>query len=229
MCAGQMSCTGAAFPPSGTVLPDAVVVGFHPGGAGDWRTVARLKNAFHPTRVIVTAFDDEDTVMRRALEAGADYFIMRPVRPQIVVERIRSLVYPHYETVLALRRARYKAAVRRRVTEMLNRLKMPPAFKGYAYVADAIVTVATKGEMSPRMTTDVYPMVARAHRSTPQRVERAIRHAIEVTWTKGCIASIHDLFGYAVDMRKGKPTNASFIATMVDRVQEAWLQSARRA
>lgn len=105
------------------------------------------------------------------------------------------------------------------VTRRLAELGVPPHFKGYQYLRDAISIVVQDSTMLNGVTKYLYPTIARRHGSSPQRVERAIRNAIEVTMTRGNLEEIQRVFGYSVDAGKGKPSNSSFIARLADQIR----------
>lgn len=105
------------------------------------------------------------------------------------------------------------------VTQMLHEIGIPAHIKGYQYLRDAIVISVEEEDMLVSVTKVLYPTIAKKHQTTPSRVERAIRHAIEVAWSRGRMDTINDLFGYTVSNGKGKPTNSEFIALISDKIR----------
>ena len=105
------------------------------------------------------------------------------------------------------------------VTQMLHEIGIPAHIKGYQYLRDAIIISVGDQEMLTSVTKILYPTIAKKHDTTPSRVERAIRHAIEVAWNRGEMDTINDLFGYTVSTGKGKPTNSEFIALIADKIR----------
>ena len=105
------------------------------------------------------------------------------------------------------------------ITKMLHELGIPAHIKGYQYLRDAILMSVSDTEMLGAITKRLYPNIAKKHQTTPSRVERAIRHAIEVAWSRGKVDTIEELFGYTVSDRKGKPTNSEFIALLADKIR----------
>ena len=105
------------------------------------------------------------------------------------------------------------------VTNIIHEIGVPAHIKGYQYLRDAIVTSVQDQEMLTSVTKILYPSIAKKHQTTPSRVERAIRHAIEVAWSRGKMDTINDLFGYTVSTGKGKPTNSEFIALIADKIR----------
>ncbi|MEG2732447.1 MAG: sporulation initiation factor Spo0A C-terminal domain-containing protein, partial [Clostridium sp.] len=105
------------------------------------------------------------------------------------------------------------------VTQILHEIGIPAHIKGYQYLRDAISTAVEDQEMMASVTKILYPSIAKRHQTTPSRVERAIRHAIEVAWSRGKMDTINELFGYTVSTGKGKPTNSEFIALIADKIR----------
>ena len=106
-----------------------------------------------------------------------------------------------------------------RVTDMIHEIGIPAHIKGYHYLRDAIMMSVEDMEMLNSITKILYPTIAKKHQTTPSRVERAIRHAIEVAWSRGKMDTIDALFGYTVSTGKGKPTNSEFIALIADKIR----------
>src|SRR5690606_6180131 len=106
-----------------------------------------------------------------------------------------------------------------RVTQIMHELGIPAHIKGYMYLRDAILMVTSRVELLSRITKELYPTIAEKYSTTPSRVERAIRHAIEVAWTRGNVEYIDELFGHTVSQEKGKPTNSEFIAMIADKLR----------
>lgn len=105
------------------------------------------------------------------------------------------------------------------VTDIIHEIGVPAHIKGYQYLRDAIILSVNDMEMLNSITKILYPTIAKRHQTTPSRVERAIRHAIEVAWSRGKMDTIDELFGYTVSVGKGKPTNSEFIALIADKIR----------
>ena len=105
------------------------------------------------------------------------------------------------------------------VTDMIHEIGVPAHIKGYQYLREAIMMSVEDPEMLGSITKMLYPTIAKRYQTTPSRVERAIRHAIEVAWTRGKMETLDDLFGYTISTGKGKPTNSEFIALIADRIR----------
>ena len=105
------------------------------------------------------------------------------------------------------------------VTNMIHEIGVPAHSKGYQYLRDAIMMAVEDMNMLNSITKILYPTIAKNHKTTPSRVERAIRHAIEVAWSRGKMDTIDELYGYTVSVGKGKPTNSEFIALIADKIR----------
>ena len=105
------------------------------------------------------------------------------------------------------------------MTNMIHEISVPAHIKGYHYLRDAIMMAVEDMNMLNSITKILYPTIAKNHQTTPSRVERAIRHAIEVAWSRGKMDTIDELFGYTVSVGKGKPTNTEFIALIADKIR----------
>lgn len=176
-----------------------------------------------PRVLMLTAFGQE-SLIQRASNLGADYYIMKPFDIPTLLERVRQIADPA-SVASAFQQERKRQQIERHVAEQLSVLGVPPHFKGYTYLKDAVTLVALDPDLLGAVTTKLYPTVARMRKSSPEKVERAIRHAIESTWIRGNLDSIERLFSYTIDANKGKPTNSSFIARLADHVRMEMLAS----
>lgn len=176
-----------------------------------------------PRVLMLTAFGQE-SLIQRASSLGADYYIMKPFDIPTLLERVRQITDPG-GVATAFQQERRRQQIERHVARQLASLGVPPHFKGYTYLKDAVTLVALNPDLLGHVTTKLYPAVARMRKSSPEKVERAIRHAIESTWTRGNLDSIERLFAYSIDANKGKPTNSSFIARLADQVRMEMMAS----
>lgn len=170
-----------------------------------------------PRVLMLTAFGQEHLI-QRAAELGADYYLMKPFDLPTLIERIRQVVNPKV-AMMSFQTEMRRQHIERQVGQLLSALGVPPHFKGYVYLRDAITSVVLEPELLGAVTTALYPQVAKQRNTTSTKVERAIRHAIESTWIKGNLQFIDELFAHTVDADKGKPTNSSFIARLADHVR----------
>ena len=171
-----------------------------------------------PKVFVTSPFSNESTVSR-AVDMGVYYFLPKPVSEQSLLEQMRKAVASQDEAVVQ------EPALEGRVTAIIHEIGVPAHIKGYQYLREAIMIAVNDMEVINAVTKVLYPSVAKAFNTTPSRVERAIRHAIEVAWDRGDLETLQHYFGYTVNSAKGKPTNSEFIALIADRLQ---LQMKRR-
>ncbi|HEY8495684.1 MAG TPA: sporulation transcription factor Spo0A [Limnochordales bacterium] len=203
----------------GEHAPHAVVLELFLPVVDGFGVLERLSNGSPRKRpkVLVTTVAAHEHLLNQALSLGADYCVIKPFDVRTLLLRVRQLVDP--EAALGARRDAAQQAILLEITRRLAELGVPPHFKGYQYLRDAISIVVQDSTMLNGVTKYLYPTIARRHGSSPQRVERAIRNAIEVTMTRGNLEEIQRVFGYSVDAGKGKPSNSSFIARLADQVR----------
>lgn len=174
-----------------------------------------------PVVLVVSAFYNEQLVAKCA-DLGAYYFIPKPCDVQALVIRIRQCV-SSVESKISLPVAAPSQSAQKQaqnleavVTEIIHEIGVPAHIKGYQYLREAIILTINDMDVINAVTKVLYPAVAKKFSTTPSRVERAIRHAIEVAWDRGDIETLQKFFGYTVSNIKGKPTNSEFIAMIAD-------------
>lgn len=183
-----------------------------------------------PSFIVVSAAGSEN-VAEDAFRLGASYFIMKPFKDEVVIDKIRKVAgYRSRTRSMGLNGNRkvkpYESPaeymeqnLENDVTQMLHEIGVPAHIKGYQYLRDAIAISVADQEMLTSVTKVLYPNIAKKYQTTSSRVERAIRHAIEVAWSRGEMEVINDIFGYTVSNGKGKPTNSEFIALLSDKIR----------
>ena len=173
---------------------------------------------------IVTASYVNDFLEQQVMQAGASYYMLRPFDTEMLADRIKALfdIDGSAETGLG-GRAVFSAGTRQPnlemvVTDIIHRIGVPAHIKGYHYLREAILLSVGDKEMLESVTKLLYPAVAKRFSTTPSRVERAIRHAIEIAWDRGDLDVLNGYFGYTISTGKGKPTNSEFIALITDKI-----------
>lgn len=175
----------------------------------------------HPYFIVITAVGQEK-ITEDAFNKGANYYMMKPFQNEMLLERIRSAGRMSHgmETRSSEAASDNRGeSLETRVTNMLHEIGIPAHIKGYHYLRDAIMMAVDDMDVLNAITKILYPTVAKKYQTTSSRVERAIRHAIEVAWSRGKLDTLDELFGYTVSNGKGKPTNSEFIALIADTIQ----------
>ena len=165
-----------------------------------------------PLVMVMSAFDNP-ALEREAMAAGADYYFLKPFDAAAIARRIQSLCSEHAETPVR----RGASTLELQVTEIIHQIGVPAHIKGYQYLRDAILMAIEDDSIINAVTKRLYPAVAKRHGTTSSRVERAIRHAIEVAWDRGDVDTLTAYFGYTIHTERGKPTNSEFIAMISDK------------
>lgn len=187
--------------------------------------VAKDKNVKKfPQFIIITAVGQEK-ITEDAFRKGASYYIMKPFQNETVLKRIKYIqneVRPdnHKPKNITINvEDAPEENLENKVTSMIHEIGIPAHIKGYHYLRDAIMMAVEDMDVLNAITKILYPTVAKKHRTTSSRVERAIRHAIEVAWSRGKVDVLDELFAYTVSCGKGKPTNSEFIALIADTIR----------
>lgn len=178
-----------------------------------------------PDFIVVTAVTQEN-VMQTAFQYGATYYVLKPFEKETILNKVQQL---KPENKLIMLNSNYEQYLNKDfkseynlemdVTNIIHEIGVPAHIKGYQYLRDAIMMSVGNSEILNSITKVLYPSIAKQHNTTPSRVERAIRHAIEVAWTRGKVDTIDELFGYTVNNGKGKPTNSEFVALIADKIR----------
>jgi len=169
------------------------------------------------TKVVMTSAVNLDFVLKKAESYNVDYVFLKPFDKEVFKRRILELLtYDSKDTRVFGNRAEPDPSLI--VTDHIKKVGITANIKGYHYLRDAILLVHDDFELMSHLTTGLYQSVAKKHNSTPQRVERAMRHAIETAWNRGNIEVLEDFFGYTILETKGKPTNGEFIAMLADKL-----------
>lgn len=199
-------------------IPDVVILDIimpHLDGIGVLEKLC-LDFEVRPKVIILTAFGQE-AMTQRAVELGANYYILKPFDLEVLGNRVRQLASDGaFRTPVPHPKMRNLDV---EVTNLIHQMGVPAHVKGYQYLRDAIILVIGEMSLLGAVTKELYPMIAEKYNTTPSRVERAIRHAIELAWDRGNVELMNKFFGYTIDVDRGKPTNSEFIAMVADRLR----------
>lgn len=182
-------------------------------------------------RVIVLSAVGQDKITQRAISLGADYYVVKPFDMDVFTKRIRQMFNntisnsDSKKTISIVDTSEIKINrpesndLEGEITNIIHEIGVPAHIKGYMYLREAITMVVNDIELLSAVTKELYPSIAKKYNTTASRVERAIRHAIEVAWSRGQVDTINKLFGYTIHNDKGKPTNSEFIAMVADKLR----------
>ncbi|QGT98976.1 Stage 0 sporulation two-component response regulator (Spo0A) [Candidatus Syntrophocurvum alkaliphilum] len=198
-------------------------------GIGVLEQINELDIEKPPKIIILTAFGQEN-ITQKAVQLGADYYILKPFNLQVLGDRVKQVardIKPKTSKSSSTSSADNTVQqntptpknLEVEVTKVIHEIGVPAHVKGYQYLRDAIMLVIEEINYLGAVTKELYPTIAQKYDTTPSRVERAIRHAIELAWDRGDLEKINKFFGYTISGEKGKPTNSEFIAIIADKLR----------
>lgn len=181
-------------------------------------------------RVIMNSAVGQDSIIQKAMSLGAQYYLVKPINMNLLIKRINQLNEAYdgafeinnnsnLRKSLVMKDSVVSNDLEIDITNLIHEIGVPAHIKGYQYLRDAITLVVGHMEYLNAVTKELYPTIAAMNNTTPSRVERAIRHAIEIAWNRGKLETLENLFGYTVQQDKGKPTNSEFIAIIADKLR----------
>ena len=174
------------------------------------------KNRINKKIIVLTSYNTQEMI-RKVSELGADYLMLKPFELTDLEEKINSLTNNQVNACESIDLFHNNLQIS--ITKTLHELGVPSHIKGYQYIREGITLVYKRPEIVGGITKELYPEIAKKFDSTVSRVERAIRHAIEVSWNRGNWDLMEDIFGHSVDIDKAKPTNSEFIVTIADKLR----------
>lgn len=199
-------------------MPDAVLSDvFLPGidAIGIMKAVGELSLSVSPSFILMTSFESE-RLEKEALQAGAACIISKPVEAEMLASRILEILrFKNNSETLKTNQNDLEVMI----TDIIHQIGVPAHIKGYQYLRDAITLAVNQPDIINAVTKRLYPTVAKNYETTSSRVERAIRHAIEVAWDRGDVDILNSYFGYTIHNSRGKPTNSEFIAMISDKLR----------
>lgn len=220
------------------LMPDVVLLDVimpHLDGIGVLEKLNMIKMNKRPICIMLSAVG-QDKITRKAVELGAEYYVVKPFDIELLITRIRELknykptqnnsfisrdIPVQKQQYIELSRGTEKKEenLEALVTNLIHEVGVPAHIKGYQYLREAIIMVVNDIDVINQITKSLYPKIASKFNTTPSRVERAIRHAIEVAWGRGQQDVVENIFGYTISAAKGKPTNSEFIAMISDKLR----------
>lgn len=213
------------------VLLDVIMP--HLDGLGVLERLNSIKLEKVPMCIMLSAVG-QDKITQKAINLGAEYYVVKPFDINLLIKRMKDFKFyqpvttkinfaareikPQYIEI-APESKKDENNLEALVTNVIHEVGVPAHIKGYQYLREAIMMVVNDIDVINQITKQLYPDIAKKYETTPSRVERAIRHAIEVAWGRGQTDTVENIFGYTVSAAKGKPTNSEFIAMIADKLR----------
>lgn len=201
-----------------SVKADVVVMDAFMANLDALGVIESLRSSGLKPLIMVMSSTDNQRFEQEILSAGADYYFLKPFDVEILAQRISQLT-GWCRDKADMSRITDKGDLEVTVSEIMHQIGVPAHIKGYQYLREAIVLSINDREMMSSVTKVLYPTVAKLYSTTSSRVERAIRHAIEVAWDRGDVDILSSYFGYTIQNTRGKPTNSEFIAMISDKLR----------
>ncbi len=217
------------------ITPDVVLLDVimpHLDGIGVLENINMIKANKKPICIMLSAVG-QDKITQRAVSLGAEYYVVKPFDIELLIKRIRELKnfkpsqnsnsfvakeFKQQYVEIPANGEKNTDNLEALVTNIIHEVGVPAHIKGYQYLREAIIMVVKDIDVINQITKSLYPKIAYKFNTTPSRVERAIRHAIEVAWGRGQQEAVESIFGYTISASKGKPTNSEFIAMIADKL-----------
>lgn len=187
-------------------------------GVGLIRYVKKQHQEETPAFIMLASFASQN-LFEECCEAGAAYCLLKPIDFNSLADRVKRLADKSRRRTMASVPNRQESDLEAQVTKIIHQIGVPAHIKGYQYLRTAIIMAIKDTEVINSVTKILYPTVAKQYSTTSSRVERAIRHAIEVAWDRGDLDVLNSFFGYTVQNSRGKPTNSEFIAMIADNLR----------
>lgn len=213
------------------VLLDVIMP--HLDGLGVLENINTIKASKKPICIMLSAVG-QDKITQKAIALGAEYYVVKPFDIELLIKRMREIRFfkpgqgannfisreiKQQYIDLSESESKKEENLEALVTNIIHEVGVPAHIKGYQYLREAIMMVVNDIDVINQITKSLYPKIAFKYNTTPSRVERAIRHAIEVAWGRGQQEAVESIFGYTISAAKGKPTNSEFIAMIADKLR----------
>lgn len=200
--------------------PDVVLIGLVLKGLDGFGVMDALRERKIPARAIVTGTFADDEIVARVMAKGARYYLMKPLSPPVVAARAKELAADAGKAAPApaVREKRSPALLDEKISGIFISIGIPPHIKGYGYLREGIKMAVEEPSIINNVTKQLYPKIAEKFNTTASKVERAIRHSIEVAWNRQRVDAINAVFGVRVYIGTDKPTNSEFIALVADKL-----------
>ncbi len=204
------------------IRPDVVIIDAWLSKLDCIKVINRVKDMDKSPAFIVVSMVNNANIFAEAVEAGAEYCLVKPLDYSTLKERIIRITSknrPMSEKSFSQKSSPSQSDMETQITKIIHQIGVPAHIKGYQYLRTAIMMAIEDNNIINSVTKILYPSVAQKYSTTSSRVERAIRHAIEVAWDRGDIDTLNSYFGYTIQNNRGKPTNSEFIAMIADNLR----------
>lgn len=204
-----------------SVKPDVAIIDTALKGIDGIKLLDHLKVIQPACMAFMMSEFDNDKIVNSAINHGAIYYFIKPVTPQVIAERVADLMNENiidYKVSSELRDKRRTASLDEKISNIFTTIGIPPHIKGYVYMREGIKMAVECPSIINKVTKELYPKIAIKYSTTSSKVERAIRHAIEVAWNRGRTDAISSVFGARVYIGNERPTNSEFIALVADKL-----------
>lgn len=201
--------------------PDAIILNLVLSGVDGFGVMDYIKNNRLPCNVIVVSNFADDKIVNTAISYGAKYYFVKPVSAQNVADRLKDMLSEQtisYKVSSGVRDKRRAGTIDEKISNIFISIGIPPHIKGYQYLREGIKMAIENPSIINNVTKELYPSIAKKFDTTASKVERAIRHAIEVAWNRGRVEAINAIFGVRVYIGSERPTNSEFIALVADKL-----------
>ncbi len=195
--------------------PDLVITGLVLSGYDGLQVITKIREMEIQTKIMVLSALSSEEAVSKATELGADYFLVKPYKEDVLTDRVKGL----FENKNKLQSPNlHKPTIEEKISKIFINVGIPPHIKGYGFLREGVVMAVKSPEVINNITKKLYPSIGEKYNTTPSKVERAIRHAIEVAWSRGRIEAINNILGVRAYVGQEKPTNGEFIALVADRM-----------
>ena len=204
-----------------TANPDVAIIDPMLKGIDGIKLLDNIKSSYPDCLSIIVSDFDNEKIVNLAINHGAVYYFVKPITPQIIAERVKEILNERataYKVSSEIRDKRKVVSLDEKISNIFTTIGIPPHIKGYSYLREGIQMAVYDPIVINKVTKELYPQIAVKYSTTSSKVERAIRHAIEVAWNRGRTEAISSVFGARVYIGSERPTNSEFIALVADKL-----------
>ncbi|MBP5467538.1 MAG: sporulation transcription factor Spo0A [Clostridia bacterium] len=198
--------------------PDFLITELVLAGYDGLSVIDKVKSMGTDVKVIVLSALCREEIVSRAVAAGADYFMAKPINFKVLTERMKEIAKGGDSRVSTSGESLHRVSLEEKVSKIFINVGIPPHIKGYSFLREGVMMAVENPSVINNITKQLYPMIGKRYQTTPSKVERAIRHAIEVAWNRGRIDNINNILGVRAYVGADKPTNGEFIALIADKM-----------